>query len=333
MKQWAASISAHAALVLLFLPPPLQEGQAAKSPVKVFILAGQSNMEGQGVVDLNHERYYNGGKGNLEHVMKDPAKAHVYGHLKGDDGNWVARDDVWVWYRTEKAGVRKGALTIGYTSYPGKHHFGPELQFGHVIGDHLDNQVLLIKTAWGGKSLYRDFRPPSSGGQVGPYYTRMLDQVREALVNIQKYFPDWGGCGYEIAGFVWFQGWNDMINKAHVAEYEENLANLIKDVREELRLPNLPVVVGETGNCNNMAFRKAQAAVAERAEFEGTVAFVGTAEFRRPADVSPNVGHGHHWYGNAESYFLIGNALGEAMIRLLERCGCKGRLTGQVLLS
>jgi hypothetical protein len=59
-------------------------------------------------------------------------------------------------------------------------------QFGHVLGDNLDNQVLLIKTAWGGKSLYRDFRPPSSGGAVGPYYTKMLGDVREALANLVK---------------------------------------------------------------------------------------------------------------------------------------------------
>ena len=317
MKPMRARSVAVAALMVLARPAPLEAGQAGKSPVKVFLLAGQSNMEGQAVVDLDHEKYYNGGKGNLEHVMRDPAKAPLYAHLKDREGKWTVRDDVWVWYKTEKAGVKKGGLTIGYTVYGGKHHFGPELQFGHVMGDHFGNQVLLIKTAWGGKSLYQDFRPPSSGGQVGPYYTRMLEEVREALGNIGKHFPDYDGRGYEIAGFVWFQGWNDMCTKAAVPEYEENLANLIKDVRKELRTPNLPVVIGETGNCNHMIFRKAQAAVAQRPEFRGTVAFVATAGFRRPAKESPNVGHGHHWFGNAESYFLIGHAFGEAMKGLL----------------
>jgi len=317
MKQLAASIVVLPALTVLALAPLAQAAQAGKSPLKVFILAGQSNMEGQAVVDLDDEEYYNGGRGNLEHVMQDPAKAHLYKHLKHGDGNWAVRDDVWVWYKTEQAGVKKGGLTIGYTPYPEKHHFGPELQFGHVLGDYLDNQVLLIKTAWGGKSLYRDFRPPSSGGQVGPCYTRMLDETREALANIGKDFPDYDGHGYEIAGFVWFQGWNDMGDEAAVAEYEENLANLIKDVRKELGVPRLPVVIGETGNCDNMTFRRAQAAVAQRPELRGTVTFVATGEFRRPAQESPNVGHGHHWYGNAESYLLIGNALGEAMKRLL----------------
>ena len=294
-----------------------EAARTGKGRLKVFILAGQSNMEGQAVVDLDHEKYYNGGRGNLEHVMKDPAKAHRYKHLRNNKGEWAVRDDVWVWYMAGKDRLKAGKLSIGYAVYDGKHHFGPELQFGHVIGDHLDEQVLLIKTAWGGKSIQKDFRPPSSGGQVGQYYTKMLEHVRDVLGNIKKYFPQYDGRGHEIAGFVWFQGWNDMGSKTAVAEYEQNLANLIQDVRKELKVPNLPVVIAETGNCDNMPLRNAQAAVAERPELKGSVAFVETAAFRRPAKESPNTGHGHHWFGNAESYFLIGHAMGEAMKKLL----------------
>ena len=53
-------------------------------------------MEGQGVVDLDHPRYYNGGKGILLHVMRDPAKAKRFAHLKDKSGKWVVRKDVWV---------------------------------------------------------------------------------------------------------------------------------------------------------------------------------------------------------------------------------------------
>ena len=66
-----------------------------------------------------------------------------------------------------------------------------------------------------------------------------------------------------------------------------------------------------------LEIRKAQAAAAARPEFQGTVAFVETSAFARPREQSPNVGHGHHWFGNAESYFLIGDALGQAMTELL----------------
>ncbi|NQU23601.1 MAG: sialate O-acetylesterase [Candidatus Nealsonbacteria bacterium] len=321
MKQ----LSIITALTVLTLAMSARAEQPGKSPLKVFILAGQSNMEGQGVVDMDHEQYYNGGKGNLEHVMRHSDKAALYKHLKDADGKWVVRDDVWVWYKTPNAGLKKGRLTIGYTSYGGSHHIGPELQIGHVLGDHFDNQVLLIKTAWGGKSLYEDFRPPSSGGQVGPYYTKMLEEVREALGDLKKHFPDYDGRGYELAGFVWFQGWNDMCTEPAVPEYEENLVNLIKDLRKEWKAPKLPVVIGELGNggpkaTGNMAkIRQAQASAAARPEFTGNAVFVETTAFARPADQSPCTGHGHHWFANAESYFLIGDALGKGMKKLLDR--------------
>jgi hypothetical protein len=256
--------------------------QVGRSPVKVFILAGQSNMEGQGVADLEGKNY-NEGRGTLNFCLKDPAKASLYKHLKDDKGQWTVRDDVWVWYKPENGPVKSGPLTLGFTVYGGKHHFGPELQFGHVIGDYFTNQVLLIKTAWGGKSLYQDFRPPSSGGEVGPYYTKMVEEIREALGNLQKYFPNYDGSGYELAGFVWYHGWNDGCDpKNAVPEYEKNLVNLIKDMRKDLNAPNLPAVIGElTGPWVKAegqwaAIRKAQADAAARPEFKDTVLFVET---------------------------------------------------------
>jgi hypothetical protein len=163
-------------------------------PVKVFILAGQSNMEGQAVADLGGKDY-NGGKGTLKALLDDPAKAPLVRHLRTASGAWTVRDDVWVRYRREKQPLLAGPLTVGFSVYGGTHHFGPELQFGHVVGRHFAEQVLIIKTAWGGKSLYADFRPPSSGGTVGPYYTKMVAEVREALANLKTDFPGYAGQG------------------------------------------------------------------------------------------------------------------------------------------
>jgi len=305
--------------------------QAGTSPVKVFILAGQSNMEGQGVADLDGPDY-DGGKGTLSHLMKDPAKASLFKHLRDDQGQWTVRDDVWVWYKPEDNSVKAGPLTLGFTVYDGRHHFGPELQFGHVMGDHLTNQVLLIKTAWGGKSLYQDFRPPSSGGKVGPYYIKMVEETREALGNLWKYFPNYDGGGYELAGFVWYHGWNDGCDpKNAVPEYEQNLVNLIKDLRNDLKAPRLPVVIGElTGPWVKAegqwaAIRKAQANAAARPEFKSTVLFVETHEFVRLPEESPCPTHGHHEFANAETYFLVGNALGEGMKGLLDAASADGK--------
>jgi len=300
-------------MVLMLVAVQCAQG-AAQRPIKVFILAGQSNMEGQGVVSMDHEKYYNGGKGNLVWSMKHSQSAGKMKHLKDAGGNWVVRDDVLISFKA-RGKVRKGGLTVGYTGYGGHSHIGPELQFGHVVGDAFDEPVLLIKTAWGGKSLYVDFRPPSSGGKVGPYYTKMVEEVRAALAEL-------GDRDYEIAGFVWMQGWNDMCTRPAIPEYAENLVNLVKDLRQEFGVPDMPVVVGELGNggpakpgSSMEAFRKAQK--------EGTARipharFVETSTFARPPEMSPNVGHGHHWFGNAESYFLIGDALGRAMLELVK---------------
>ncbi|MHC4464354.1 MAG: sialate O-acetylesterase [Planctomycetota bacterium] len=295
----------------------------SKKPVKVFLLAGQSNMEGQGVVSMDHPRYYNSGKGNLVNTMKDSKKGHLYKHLKNEKGEWVVRDDVKITFRD-----RSGGLTIGYTGYGGSSHIGPELQFGHVVGDYYKEPVLLIKTAWGGKSLFKDFRPPSSGGEVGEFYKRMLEDIHKGLDNIGKNFPDLAGRGYEIAGFVWMQGWNDMCEPRAIPEYDKNLINLVNDLRKEFKSPGLPVVIGELGNGgaeakgNMAAFRKAQK---KGAEYIDNAAFVITHDFWREPQQSPNVNHGHHWCGNAESYFLIGDALGKRLIKVIEGKDSKNR--------
>jgi len=293
--------------------------------LKVFILAGQSNMQGQGVADLAG-RNYNEGKGTLVDVMSKPDAGIRYAHLKQPDGSWTVRPDVWVRYQREGQPLQAGPLSLGFGAYVSKHHFGPEYQFGHVVGQAYRDQVLLIKTAWGGKSLYRDFRPPSAGGEVGPYYTKMVAEVREALANLKKDFPTYDGAEVELAGFVWYQGWNDGVNpQTAVPEYEQNLAHLIRDVRKEFGAPKLPVIVGElTGAWVDAplewtALRKAQSAVAERPEFKDNVIFVPTRTFVRKAEDSPNPSHGHHEFGNAETYFLVGDALGKAAVQMAGR--------------
>ncbi len=309
---------------------------AAPSPLKVFILAGQSNMEGQAVADLDGKDY-NDGKGTLVELLQDPAKVALLGqHLRDERGHWTVRDDVWVRYQREGQSLLHGPLTMGFSVYGDSHHFGPELQFGWVVGDFCANQVLLIKTAWGGKSLYKDFRPPSSGGQVGPYYTKMITEVREALANLKADFPTYDGGGYELAGFVWYQGWNDGCEPTTaVPEYESNLVNLIKDVRKEFGAPSLPVVIGElTGPWVEApdawdTLRQAQAAAAGHRELRGNVLFVETHDFVRKPENSPNPGHGHHEFGNAETYFLVGDALGKAMVKLLDDHPATGHESGQ----
>ncbi len=275
----------YALLTTIWGPAPVSD---KKRPVKVFILAGQSNMEGKAKVSV------------MDYQVRQPATRDLYKGLH-KDGKWIERDDVWIKYLGEK-----GRLTAGYGS---PKSIGPELGFGTVVGDHYAEPVLLIKTAWGGRSLYRDFRPPSAGlppaavldkmladlqkrkpaatlddvkKPFGASYRAMRDEVNGTLANLKQLFPDYAGQGYELAGFVWFQGWNDMIDAKATAEYAANLAHFIKDVRKDLKAPKLPFVVGQMGVDGKDAgagvrkFRAAQAAVLEVPEFKGNVAVVAT---------------------------------------------------------
>ena len=290
------------------------QSQAQPKPLQVFILAGQSNMEGQGFIAADAKR--NEGKGSLEYLAKNAPTAERFKHLMDKDGQWIKRDDVWIVFLD-----RKGPLTVGYGAKPDR--IGPELAFGFVVGDAKDEPVLLIKCAWGGKSLGKDFRPPSSGGEIGPYYSQTVQIVKDVLARLPENYPAYDGGGYQLAGFGWHQGWNDRINQEFNAEYEKNMANFIRDMRKDLGAPQLPFVIAETGmngpeetHPRALSLMKAQAAVAEQPEFKGNVAFVGTKTFWRHKEESPSA-QGYHWNTNAETYYLIGEAMGQAMLKLL----------------
>ncbi|MEM7391526.1 MAG: DUF6288 domain-containing protein, partial [Verrucomicrobiota bacterium] len=210
-------------------------GHDTNKPIKVFILAGQSNMEGKGWVE------------HLEPLLDDPETRGPFVHTRDRFNQWRTHDDVWVQWREQNRwgdlgpGFGNGVTPTGYNPT----HIGPELQFGHVMRKLLDHQVLLIKTAWGGKSLAVDFQSPGAGGP-GAYFSEMTNDVSEVLNNITNYFPDYAGQGLDMAGFAWFQGWNDAINHGYRTNYASNLVHLINDIRHVYG-SNLPFVVGEGG--------------------------------------------------------------------------------------
>ncbi len=316
------------------------DAPAGNGKLKVFILAGQSNMQGHGRTEFgrNPENLTAplvvGGIGSLRGATtRDPLK---YGYLLDPDvlatnglPRLITRDDVYVSYwdtvsgntAVKRAGYLDAMFGVSFSTTDGR--IGPEYGFGHVVGAGLGDKVLLIKTAWGGKSLKVDFRPPSSGGTTGPFYLDMVDKVHTVLDNLATYYPDYDGGGYELCGFGWHQGWNDRIDGSAVAEYEANLTHLINDIRDEFNVPDMPFVIANTGMANAPSgpgtLIDAQGNVSDPAkhpEFAGTVTTVDTRPFDYGAFQSP-IDQGYHWNGNGEGYFQIGEAMGEAMLELL----------------
>jgi len=322
---------------------------AGEGPVKVFILAGQSNMQGHAALRT------------LEYLIYNEETAPEYQQWKDRWGDWYERSDVWIWTTD---GGRYGNLKPGFGQSEKK--IGPELGFGWIIGEAMSEQVLLIKICWGGRSVKQDFLPPRAEmpsaeklekelenarkrkpdttideirERYGKAYRDMIKNVNDVLGNLKKLFPKYDEeRGYELAGFVWFQGWNDMVDGEQRGEkyvnYTKRLAQLIRDVRRDLKAQNLPVVIGELGAAKRGDFQAAQEAAAKLPEFKGSVRFVKTREFWEPEVEEMvnksmwkgsdwvkfyNVGseRGYHYLGSARIYYQMGKAFGEGMAELL----------------
>ena len=297
----------------------------ANGKVKVFILSGQSNMVGFGQLQ--------GPKGTMEHYVKTNPEA--YGHLVDSEGRHVVRDDVWLVNLSNDDKQVQTWLTTGYGARD--NHIGPEYGFGFVVGDLFEDPVLIIKSAWGGRSLFHNFLPPSAeeyptpekDGDKGFQYAEVLRHVTEVTSNLKRYFPDYDGNGFEILGFGWHQGWNDRINPDAVNAYEQNLVHFVRDMRRDLKLADLPFVVANTGmgGWDNpprykerveklMEAQLALANAEKYPEFAGTVAGVETRDFQRSEEESPTK-QGYHWMQNWETYYLIGKSMGDAMVDLV----------------
>jgi len=284
--------------------------------VKITYFKGGSTAFWMSQVDLL-------GKGDLEIVTKRDKK---FPHLIDDQGEWTVRNDVY--FQEARLGFKGGPLTVGVAGRT----IGPEMQFGHIMGYYHDEQVLVIKTAQGNRSLGYDFRPPSSGRNdpdskwESLEYRLMIEGVRKTLDDVENIVPNYKGQGYEIAGFAWWQGHKDGFSPELITEYEKNLVNLINDVRAEFKAPKMPVVVATVGfGGHNMAenylqILNAQLAVGDpkkHPEFAGNVRSVDTRDFWREVDDSP-MAQGYHYNRNAETYLLVGDALGRAMVELIQ---------------
>ena len=293
---------------------------AAVKPLQVFILAGQSNMQGHAKIST------------FEHIGMDPATKPMLAEMLGPDGKPKVCERVWIssiGCGKEPQEEQTGKLTAGFGASPEK--IGPEFTFGLYMQKFTDAPILLIKTSWGGKSLNTDFRPPSAGPYVfnetqlagfqkqgkdvaamnaekakatGVYYRLMIEHVKKVLADPKRVVPEYDPAqGYEIAGFAWFQGWNDMVDQGTYPNrdkaggydaYSVAMAHFIRDVRKDLNAPKMPFVIGVIGVGGPTAeyapdqqrykpthdnIRAAMAAPAEMPEFKGNVAAVRTEKY------------------------------------------------------
>ncbi|MBI1335772.1 MAG: hypothetical protein GC164_02290 [Phycisphaera sp.] len=291
---------------------------AGAKPIKVYILAGQSNMQGHAAVTT------------FPHIGMDPKTAPMLRDMTDDKGDPITVPNVWIaeiGSGPNPSEPRTGPLNATYGVTRSVANIGPEYTFGIYMHKHdPDQPILLIKTAWGGKSLNTDFRPPSAGvydnwinpesvddqkkkeraDASGVYYRKMIEFVKSVLADPGQACPAYNKeAGYEIAGFVWFQGWNDMVDSGTYpnrnkidgyALYTKLMVAFIKDVRKELDVPKMPFVIGVIGVGGiptpeteaaaapryrgiKPAIQKAMSDPANLPEFKGNVAAVLTGQY------------------------------------------------------
>ena len=312
-------------IATLLITTLLAAASADAKPLKVFILAGQSNMEGHAEIRT------------FDYIGKDPLTAPMLKEMRNPDGTPRVCDKVWMSYLTgpydgSANGEGLGNLTAGFgergnqpTKIGGK--IGPEFTFGISMEKELKEPILIIKTAWGGRSLNTEFRPPSAGSYTlpkeiqelwdkhpqgahgipkaedrkkwqadknaasGVFYRMMIEHVKKVLADPNRVCPVYDEqAGYELAGFVWLQGFNDLVDgqtypgpdqPGKYDEYSRLLAHFIRDVRKDLSAPKMPFVIGVLGvdGEKHVNFRKAMAAPTDMPEFKDNVIAVDTAPF------------------------------------------------------
>jgi alpha-galactosidase len=255
--------------------------------------------------------------------------------------------------RNQKA----GKLSIGYGASNDK--IGPEYGFGLSIAQKVDGPILLIKTSWGGKSLNYNFRPPSAGEyqlnekqkksdkieeikqNVSLNYRMMNEHVHSVLNNLKDNHPAYDPkAGFEIAGFVWFQGFNDQFDEAFRTNYKDNMIAFIKDIRKEYKVPNMPFIIGVLGTgmtkekVDENPVSQGQRAAAQHPEFKDNV--LAVESYTEYSHYSYSVfkkgwpAHYHEWdtvgsdrpyhyLGSGAFFVRLGDSFANAMSKLMSK--------------
>jgi len=186
----------------------------AGDKVKLFVLAGHRNMEGERafVQDLKTLR----GKSSL--LKDNPRIAYRYsigGGYKTSDG----------WEPMGPAGF--------YDT------FGPELSFGAAVSRKLKERVAVAKFTHSGSQII-DWTPEGSEAITRNLYSGFIEFVRDSVQDIRDH-----GQEVELAGILYHLGENDMSWGPFRSGAPGRLQALVNQSRLDLELPELPWFVSQ----------------------------------------------------------------------------------------
>lgn len=246
MKEVALIVAIGSFAVVLGLPVQAEDTSSesrigrtgAKRPVKVFIVAGQSN-----AVGYNHTKEYRKGRDEFPGPYR-----HQSGVLFWQTGD-TGKKEAQAW------------ATLGIADSGA---FGPEVGFAHDLAAGLHPQrIAIVKCASGGTGIARsldysdyipalkgfndrgkNWHPPADGEEAGLLYQRLIKSVRDALSALDRRQTEW-----DLAGFLWMQGEHEAgISRKMADDYDKLLAGFITSVRKDLKTPALPFIVGQVNS-------------------------------------------------------------------------------------
>ncbi|BCX46294.1 VonWillebr and factor type A [Haloferula helveola] len=349
------------------LPAPDGSTGVTTKPVKVFIMSGQSNMvgfaqvfgtapgtlatitgenkfpnlaaAGGGFTTRNDVKY----RGVISAIGDGPLEPK-FGAGGGSFGPELGFGHVMGWYFDEPVLLIKSSIgnrSLGWDCLPPG---SPQYEVGGTTyagyGDSPSSWPTgstPVPINWYAGKQYDDYfldeadHAPAGGSAV----TNVVDILDDFAVE----YPEYASQGFEIAGYVWWQGHKDGGQSGsgtagvYATRYEDNLVQFINELRSyyETRypantVPSAPFVVASVGfdgggwspGSSGDAIFNAQMAVGDPVQhpaFAGTVASVDTTPYWRDVSISPS-GEGFHYNWNAETYMLVGDAVGRAMIDL-----------------
>lgn len=214
---------------------------AAATDYDLYLLAGQSNMDGYGLVKQLDEQE----QGAVDGVVIFHGNPEADGGGKGGLGLWAPLKP------GHGRGFKSDGKTNGYSNA-----FGPELFFAKAMRKAKPGRkIALIKYSRGGTSIHQaaaanfgcwepDFNGGKGAGKGINQYDHFLATMKNAMAK-----RDIDGDGTEDrlipAGILWMQGESDGRFNAEIANaYEANLKRLMDLMRAAVQTDDLPVVVG-----------------------------------------------------------------------------------------
>ena len=336
------------------LPDPDDQPADFNKPVQVFIIMGQSNTLEFGKVkgDKDGSLEHAVKKENLYPFMvddagnwttrKDVRNLHVMG--SGGPGKTSIRRNDWLTVSGGKIGIEIGighqlgnaldAPVLILKSSIGNRSLGWDLlppgsprHEVETTGRKTGKTITMVTPAHNDEVRYPSWikgeipAPPKHTWHAGLQYLGDVARAKDVLTQLPKYYPGApvtsGLPGYEVAGFLWWQGDKDRYNAAHAAMYGKNLAQLFKALRKEFGAPKAKMVVATLGQT-----KKEAASGNEKLIIDGMFSFGDTHKgetavvYTHPLSMG-GASNGHYG-GNAKTYMNVGLAMGEAMVGLLK---------------